>query len=81
MLGAILFSFALEYASKGVYENQEKMNLNGKHQFPVYAEDVTLLVESINIIMRNIDALLDAVKGVGIGVNSQKTRYMLMSHG
>lgn len=76
----MLFRFALEYASKGTHKNQEKVDLNGKHQFPVYADNITLPVESINIIMRSMNAVLNAAKGVGIAVNVQETRYKLMSH-
>jgi hypothetical protein len=37
------------------------------------------LVENIDTIQKNTEALLDAGKEVGLEVNSEKTKYMLMS--
>jgi hypothetical protein len=36
--------------------------------------------ENIDTIQKNTEALLDAKKEVGLGVNSEKTKYKLMSH-
>jgi ribosomal protein S2 len=54
--------------------------LNGTHQLQVYADDVNLLGENINIIKKNAVAVLDASKEIGLEVNSEKTKYMFMSH-
>jgi hypothetical protein len=44
----------------------------------VYADDI-VLGENIDTIQKNTEALLDAGKEVGLEVNSEKTKYMLMS--
>jgi hypothetical protein len=48
------------------------------HQLLVYFDDVNLLVENI-IPQKNVEALLNTIKEVGLEVNSQKFKYMFMS--
>jgi hypothetical protein len=55
------------------------LKLNGAHQLLVYAHDVYLLGDNIDIIKKNTETIIDASKKVGLEVCVEKTKYMLLS--
>jgi hypothetical protein len=55
------------------------LKLNGTHQLLVYADDVNLQADNIDTIMKNTETLIDASKEIGVEVNADKTKYMLLS--
>jgi ribosomal protein S2 len=54
------------------------LKLNGTHQLLVYA-DVNLLYDNIDTIKKNPQTVIDVSKEVGREVNTEKTKYMLLS--
>jgi sorting nexin-29 len=67
------------YAIRKVQGNKAGLKLNGTHQILAYADDVNLLGDNIDTIIKNTETLIDASKVVGLEVNVEKTKYMLVS--
>jgi hypothetical protein len=55
------------------------LKLSGLHQLLVYADDVNILGGSVHTVKENAEALLLASKEIGLKVNADKTKYMVMS--
>ena len=55
------------------------LKLNGTHQLLAYADDVSILGGSIHTVKENAEAVVVATKETGLEVNTDKTKYMVMS--
>jgi nitrous oxide reductase len=55
------------------------LKLNRTHNILAYADDVNVVEENIDTIKKITEALVDASNEVGLEVNPDETRYMLMS--
>jgi len=75
----LLFNFDLEYAIRRVQVNQDGFKLNGTHQLLAYADDINILGGSIHILKENAVALVAAARQIGLEVNADKTKYVVMS--
>ena len=56
------------------------MELNGKRQVFVYADDVNMLGENLQTVRENTEISINIRKDIGLGVNFEKTKYVITSH-
>jgi hypothetical protein len=70
----------MAYVIRKVLENQVGLEFNGTHQLMVYADDINSWGDSVNTIKENTESLLEASRDVGLEINAEKTKYMIMSH-
>ena len=59
--------------------NREGLKLNVTHQPLVYADDANMLGRSIHAVKKNTAVLLVASQEIGLEVNAEKTKCMVMS--
>ena len=78
-LSPLLFNFALEHVIRRVQVNQDGLKLNGTHQLLAYADDVNILGGSVHTVKKNAETLAAAAKEIGLEVNADKTKYMVVS--
>jgi polynucleotide 5'-kinase involved in rRNA processing len=56
------------------------MKLNGKHPLLAYIDDLNLLGDNTDTIMKNKEMLIDVSKEVGLEIKIEETKYILLSH-
>jgi hypothetical protein len=56
------------------------LKLYSTHKLLVYADDVNILGRSLHAVKKNTKALVAASEEIGLEVNTEKTKYMFMSH-
>jgi hypothetical protein len=78
-LSPLLCNFALEYVILRVQVNQGGLKLNDTYQLLVYVDDVNTLGRSVHTLKKNLEALIVASKEIGLEVNADNTKYMVMS--
>ena len=79
VLSLLLFNFALEYAIRMVQVNQDGLKCNATHPLRVYDYGGNILDRREHTIKRKTEALLIGSKKIGLEVNADKTKYMVMS--
>jgi hypothetical protein len=75
----LLFNFALEYTFTKVQKNQVGLKLNGTFQLLAH-DNGNLLGDNTDTIKKITETLMNACNEVGLEVNIEKTKYMLVSH-
>jgi hypothetical protein len=55
------------------------LKLNGTHELLTYTDDLNLLGGNIDTVKKNTETLIDASNEVGLEMNVEKTKYMLLS--
>ena len=75
----MLFNFALEYTIRRVQVNQYGLKINDTCHLLVYADNVNILGGNIHTIKENAATLVVASKEFGLEVNTDKTKYMVIT--
>jgi hypothetical protein len=72
------FSFSSEYAITK-FQDQVGLKLNWTHQLLVCADDANLLGHTLDTTKKIAETLIEASNEVGLEVNAEKTKYMLLT--
>jgi hypothetical protein len=81
VLSSLRVNFALDDAITRVHVNQGSWKLNGTYQLLAYADVANMLLGSAHTstIKKNADALVVVCKEIGLEVNDDKTKYVVIS--
>jgi hypothetical protein len=69
----------LKFAIRKFQESDVGLKFSGTHQLLVYVDDVNLLGDCIITIQENTETLLEASTNIGLEMDAEKTKYMIMS--
>jgi hypothetical protein len=72
-------NFALEYASRKVHEDQVRLKLNRIYQLLAYADDLSILGDSLDTIRKSSKSLIYSSKEFDLEINAEKPKCMLLS--
>jgi len=75
-LSPLLFNYASQYSIRRIQVKQDGLKLNGTHQLLVYADDTS--GGSLHTIKITPEALIVARKVIGLEVNADKTKNMVV---
>jgi hypothetical protein len=79
-LSPLLFNFLVEYVIRRHRVNQEGLKFNGTHQLMFMFVVLTcILGQSVYTIKKNTEVLVFARKEIGLEVNADKAKYMVVS--
>jgi len=73
-LPPLLFNFALQYAIRSVQVNQNGLKLNGTHHLLAYDDDVNVLGGSVHTVKENAEALVSAIREIGLDIIADKSQ-------
>jgi hypothetical protein len=79
-LSPVIFNFAAECVIKRVEETRAGLKLNVTRQLLAYADDVNLLRDNIDTIIKNTETLIQVIKEVNSEINVENAKYRLLSH-
>jgi hypothetical protein len=65
-------------AERKVQENEVSLEMNGTNQILVYANGTCFLGHRINTANENTETLLEDSRDVGLEINTEKTKYMII---
>jgi predicted protein tyrosine phosphatase len=68
-----------KFAIRRVQVNQDGLKLNATHQLLVYADYINIMGRSVNTVKKNTEALVVASRVIGLEINADKTKYIVMS--
>jgi len=77
-LSPVLLNLGLEQVIRDIHEKPE-MELIGMNTLLAYADDLVILEASINEIKTSAKKRFKASQNMGLIVNEEKTKYMVMS--